>query len=185
MSPRPLPQPPAEGMLPVRPETAMGLALEEARLAAELEEAPVGAALFAPDGTLLARAHNAPIRMSDPTAHAEMLCLRRAARIMANYRLPGCVLAVTLEPCLMCVGAIIHARLAGVIYGATDPKSGALASHLTGNDLPFANHKFWVMGGVRAEECSTLLSDFFRSRRGRTPGGDDAPTPGAGSDSAA
>ncbi|MGE4553504.1 MAG: nucleoside deaminase [Desulfovibrionaceae bacterium] len=180
MSPRPLPVPPSAGELPVPPETAMELALAEARLAASLDEAPVGAALFGPDGRLLARAHNAPIRLQDPTAHAEILCLRRGGQVVGNYRMPGCVLAVTLEPCLMCVGAVIHARLAGVIYGATDPKSGALVTHLAGNGLGFVNHKFWVLGGVRAEECGGLLSDFFRARRGRGPG-DDTPAPAAGS----
>lgn len=165
MSPRPLPEPPAPEALPVSPELAMDLALQEAQAAADLNEAPVGAALFGPDGRLLARAHNTPIRLHDPTAHAEMLCIRRAALVMHNYRLPGCVLAVTLEPCIMCVGAVVHARLAGVIYGAEDLKSGALTTHLAGNALPFANHKFWVLGGVRGQACGHLLRKFFRSRR--------------------
>ncbi len=143
----------------------MAPALDQARQAADNHEAPIGAALYSPEGDLLALAHNAPIGQSDPTAHAEILCLRQAARSVNNYRLPGTILAVTLEPCLMCVGAIIHARVAGVVYGADDPKSGALATHLPGNALPFANHKFWIQGGVLAQECSSLLTEFFRAKR--------------------
>ena len=165
MSPRPVPEPPAPDALPLRFEHMMDLALDQARLALSRGEAPIGAALFNAQGELLASAGNAPIGQSDPTAHAEILCLRQAAGLAGNYRLPGTILAVTLEPCLMCVGALIHARVAGVVYGADDPKSGALATHLTGNALAFANHKFWVRGGVRAEECSRMLTDFFRMKR--------------------
>jgi tRNA(adenine34) deaminase len=146
-------------------EAAMAVALAEARAAAERDEAPIGALCLSPEGAMLARAHNQPIADTDPTAHAEIRCLRAAARVMGNYRLPGSILVCTLEPCLMCVGALIQARVAGVVYGAADPKAGALVSHLQGNALPFSNHRFWVLGGVLSEECGGLLRDFFRARR--------------------
>jgi tRNA(adenine34) deaminase len=133
----------------------MAPALAEARAAGDAGEVPVGAALYGPDGSLLARAHNAPITLNDPTAHAEMRVLRLAAQALGNYRLEGCVLAVTLEPCLMCLGAMVHARVAGLVFGARDPKTGAALSQLEGFALP-----------VLAEECSALLRDFFAARRG-------------------
>ncbi|WP_156816815.1 nucleoside deaminase [Desulfovibrio oxyclinae] len=143
----------------------MDVALHEAHAAADAEEAPIGAALFDSSGKLIASAHNGPIALNDPTAHAEVLCLRRAASALNNYRLPGTILAVTLEPCLMCVGAILHARVSGVIFGATDPKRGALVSNLEGHSLSFSNHRLWQVGGIMEKECASVLQQFFRSRR--------------------
>lgn len=148
-------------------EALMRLALEEARAAAAQGEAPVGAALVARDGALLARAHNAPIARHDPTAHAEVLALRRAAELTQNYRLDAPILVVTLEPCLMCVGAMVHARIGGLVFGAPDPKSGAAVSCLEAPRLPFLNHTFPVLGGVLAGECGSLLREFFQARRGK------------------
>jgi tRNA(adenine34) deaminase len=145
----------------------MGLALDQARLAASRGEAPVGAVLVARDGGLLAQAHNAPISLHDPTAHAELLCLRQAAQATGNYRLDAPVLVATLEPCLMCVGAMVHARIGGLVFGARDPKAGAALSCLEGPRLPFLNHRFPVLPDVRSEECGALLREFFAARRGK------------------
>lgn len=128
-------------------------------------EVPVGAVLVGPDGTIVAQAHNAPETLCDPSAHAEMLALRLGAQRLGSYRLGGCVMVVTLEPCLMCVGAMVHARLAGVVYGAADLKTGAVASCLEGFELPLHNHRVWHMGGVRSHEAARLLHDFFHARR--------------------
>ena len=144
----------------------MELALEEARGCAAAGEVPVGALVAAPDGRVLARCGNAPVRCNDPTAHAEVLALRAAGAALGNYRLNGCVLVVTLEPCAMCAAAIIHARLAGVVYGAADPLAGAVTSRAEYFDAQCANHSVWHMGGVRSEECAALLHDFFDARRG-------------------
>ncbi|GAB7080512.1 tRNA adenosine(34) deaminase TadA [Megalodesulfovibrio paquesii] len=149
-------------------EAVMQLALDQARQAAAHEEAPVGAVLLDAAGAVLARGHNAPVATADPTAHAEILTLRAAALAAGNYRLPGSVLVCTLEPCVMCLGALVHARVAGVVFGALDAKAGALVSNLPGAALPFFNHRFWTLGGVLAEDCGALLSSFFRTRR-RTP----------------
>jgi tRNA(adenine34) deaminase len=146
-------------------EEAMGLALEQAELAREAGEVPVGAVLLGENGEILARAMNAPIGASDPTAHAEMNALRLAAQTLGNYRLTGCVLVSTLEPCLMCLGAMVHARVAGLVFGAFDPKAGVLGSRMSALELPFLNHRFPVLPGIRAEECGALLTDFFRERR--------------------
>lgn len=143
----------------------MAPAFAEACKAAKAGEAPIGAALFTLSGDLIASAHNAPIALNDPTAHAEVLCLRKAAQQLENYRLPNTVLAVTLEPCIMCVGALLHARVAGVVFGARDPRAGALVSNLDGHALPFANHHLWTVEGVLAEESSRLLKRFFLKRR--------------------
>lgn len=143
----------------------MDVALEEAFRAAAVGESPVGAALFSSSGELLARAHNQPISLHDPTAHAEVLCLRHAAEAAGNYRLTNTILVVTLEPCVMCVGALIHARVAGVVFGAADPRSGALVSNVEGHSLPFANHHMWYVGGVQKDECSAVLKRFFLKRR--------------------
>jgi len=143
----------------------MSLAFDEACRAAQEGETPVGAALIDADGQLLARAHNKTIGLNDPTAHAEVLCLREAGARVANYRLTGSILAVTLEPCIMCVGALLHARVAGVVFAAPDPKAGALVSNLDGANLPFANHRPWVLQGVLAEDCGALLKRFFLARR--------------------
>jgi tRNA(adenine34) deaminase len=146
-------------------EQVMDVALEEAAAAARVGEVPVGAVLLAPDGAVLARAGNAPASRHDPTAHAEILALRRAARLTGNYRLPGSLLVVTLEPCLMCLGAMVHARIGALVYGAADPKTGAIASQLNGPGLGFLNHTFPVLGQVRAKACGELLQEFFRLRR--------------------
>lgn len=143
-------------------EGLMALALEEARLAEREGEVPVGAVVVAADGRILSRAHNAPIRLNDPTAHAEILALRAAGEASGNYRLNDAVLVVTLEPCLMCTGAIVHSRLAGLVYGAADARAGAVTSCCDGLEHSFLNHHVWHMGGVRAEECAALLRAFFQ-----------------------
>lgn len=141
----------------------MKLALAEAAKAAASGEVPVGAVIVR-DGKAIARGSNRPIRSSDPTAHAEIVALRRAARKTGNYRLPGCDLYVTVEPCAMCLGAIVQARVRRLVYGAPDPKAGAVASVMT---FPFAglNHRPEIVGGVLAEESAALLRAFFRARR--------------------
>ena len=144
----------------------MAEALAEAAQAAEEGEVPVGAVVLSPAGDILGRGRNRPEQTHDPTAHAEVEALRSACRTARNYRLGGCVLAVTLEPCLMCVGALAHSRVAGVVYGAPDPVAGAADSCLDGFDQPFLNHRVWRLGGIREEECASLLRDFFAARRG-------------------
>jgi len=149
-----------------RYEEWMSLALEEARTARDQGEVPVGAVLLDADGSLLARACNQPLRLNDPTAHAEILALRQAAEIKGNYRLPGTVLVCTLEPCLMCLGALTQARIEGLVFGTRDPRTGAIVSRLAyPGDLPWLNHHFWWREGVRAGECGSLLRAFFNSRR--------------------
>jgi tRNA(adenine34) deaminase len=141
----------------------MKAALREAAKAAERGEVPVGAVVVR-DGKVLARGSNRPVRTSDPSAHAEIVALRRAARKAANYRLPDCDLFVTVEPCAMCLGAAVQARVRRLVYGALDPKAGAVRSIMT---FPFgkANHRPEVLGGLMVEECGRLLRDFFRQRR--------------------
>jgi len=146
-------------------DDVMRRALAQARLAAERGEVPVGAVLLSPEGEILAEAANAPLSTNDPSAHAEMLALRQGAEKLGNYRLTGCVLVCTLEPCLMCLGAMLHARIQGLVFGARDLKSGALVSRMDGADLPFANHRFPYLDGVLAEECGAVLQDFFKDRR--------------------
>lgn len=145
----------------------MSPALAEALRAAAFGDVPVGAAVYSAEGVLLARAGNSPLRLGDPTAHAEISALRRAAEAVGNYRLTGCILVCTLEPCLMCVGAMVHARVGLCVFGAADPKTGAAVSRLAGVDLPFLNHRMKVFGGVRGEECGELLRRFFQARRER------------------
>ncbi len=140
--------------------TALGLALQ-AKAAGEV---PVGAVVVL-DGEIIGRGFNAPISRHDPSAHAEMMALRDAAQRLGNYRLPGCELFVTLEPCLMCAGAIMHARIARLVYGAGDPKTGACGSVVDAFGERRLNHHTSAIGGVLAEECSTMLSDFFAMRR--------------------
>lgn len=142
----------------------MRLALEQARLAAAEGEVPVGAVVVY-EGKVVAVGRNGPIGQHDPTAHAEMAALRQAAQVLGNYRLDGCELFVTLEPCAMCSGAMLHARLGRVVFGAPDPKTGACGSVLDLFAQPRLNHQTAVQGGVLAEECGALLSDFFRQRR--------------------
>ena len=148
-----------------RHERYMKEALAEAEEGARQGEVPVGALLVTPDGDVIARAHNQPISLNDPTAHAEILVLRKAAEHVANYRLPGHVLYVTLEPCVMCVGAMVQARLAMVVYGATDPKGGGIESvYQIGTD-GLLNHRLQAYGGILAEASEVLLQAFFRARR--------------------
>jgi tRNA(adenine34) deaminase len=141
----------------------MRLALDEARRARDLGEVPVGAVVVA-DGMVVGTGFNQPIRSVDPTAHAEIVALRAAAQFFANHRLPGTVLYATVEPCLMCVGAIVHARVGTVVYGVADPKGGAVRSLLDPDTLPL-NHRFEAIEGVLREDCRELLQEFFRSRR--------------------
>ncbi len=142
----------------------MRMALHAAAEAQRAGEVPVGAVLVR-DGDVIAVGHNRPIIGHDPTAHAEIAALRAAAHKLGNYRLPGCTLYVTLEPCAMCAGAILHARLARVVYGASDPKTGACGSVLNLFAEPRLNHHTELQGGVLAEECGTMLSAFFAERR--------------------
>ncbi len=142
----------------------MELALTEA-LAAEAEgEVPVGAVVVR-EGEVIARAHNQSVAASDPTAHAEVLALRAAAEQLGNYRLTDCDLYVTLEPCAMCAGALVHARIRRLVYAAADPKAGAIASHLRLLEAPHLNHRVEVTGGVLAEEAAAHLQRFFVLRR--------------------
>ena len=148
----------------------MGMALAEAREAAAAGEVPVGAVLVRPGQSgqpdqVLARAHNQPITLNDPTAHAEMLALRQAAQVLGNYRLDGCELYVTLEPCAMCAQALLHARLARVVYGAREPRTGADGSVVEVLRHPALNHQTTVVGGVEAEACAELMQAFFAERR--------------------
>jgi tRNA(adenine34) deaminase len=142
----------------------MQLALEQAQQAWDLGEVPVGAVVVK-DGEVIAVGCNQPIGKHDPTAHAEIVALRAAAEKLGNYRLPGCELYVTLEPCVMCSGAMMHARLARVVYGATDPKTGACGSVLNLFEQEQLNHHTGIVGGVMAEECGAMLKNFFAARR--------------------
>jgi tRNA(adenine34) deaminase len=142
----------------------MSVALEQARLARERGEVPIGA-VVALDGTLVGRGFNQPISSGDPTAHAEIVAIREAARAVGNYRLAGAALYVTIEPCLMCVGALVHARIATLVYGAAEPRTGAVVSTVRGGDLPGHNHRFEVVSGVCEEEARALMQEFFRGRR--------------------
>lgn len=146
------------------PERYMQLALEQARLAWAEGEVPVGAVVVK-DGEVIAVGYNQPIGRHDPSAHAEIVALRAAAEKLDNYRLPGCELYVTLEPCIMCSGAMMHARLARVVYAAQDPKTGACGSVVNLFDEEKLNHHTEVAGGVMAEEASSLLKAFFAERR--------------------
>lgn len=145
-------------------EAWMAEALREARRGLAAGEVPVGAVVVV-DGRVVARAHNAPITMTDPTAHAEVLALRAAGRELGNYRLPGATLYVTLEPCVMCCGALVHARIARLVYGADDPKAGAVVSRFRVLEDAGLNHRVAVTGGVRAAEAAALLHAFFAARR--------------------
>ncbi|MBY0280060.1 tRNA adenosine(34) deaminase TadA [Candidatus Binatia bacterium] len=144
----------------------MRIALAEARRAAAEDEVPIGAVVVL-DGREIARAHNQPILRRDPTAHAEVLALRAAAERVGAYRLPGSVLYATVEPCAMCLGAALHARVARVVYGAADPKGGAAGTVLDLRAVPALNHEIAVVGGVAAEDSARLLRDFFAARRPR------------------
>ncbi|KAF0162566.1 MAG: cytosine/adenosine deaminase [Rhodocyclaceae bacterium] len=145
----------------------MGLALDLAREAGAAGEVPVGA-LIVWGGEVVGRGFNQPVGRHDPTAHAEIMALRDAATRLGNYRLPGCSLYVTLEPCAMCAGAIMHARIDRIVFGARDPKTGAAGSVIDLFAESRLNHHATIVGGVLAEECGSLLSGFFSARRGRT-----------------
>ncbi len=142
----------------------MRAALGEARRAAREDEVPVGAVVVR-EGRVVARAHNRPLHLIDPTAHAEILALRRAARKLGNYRLPGCTLYVTIEPCAMCVGAIVQARIERLVYGARDPKAGACGGALKVLNHRKLNHKVDVVSGVMAGECAAVIQQFFERKR--------------------
>jgi tRNA(adenine34) deaminase len=144
---------------------AMQSAFAEARLAAEAGEVPIGAVVVH-DGRIIATGQNRVLREVDPTAHAEIVAMRAASAVLGNYRLNGCTLYVTLEPCAMCAGAMIHARLARLVFGAADPKAGAAGSVLTVLNHAQLNHQMQVEQGILADESSELLRNFFRERRG-------------------
>jgi len=147
-------------------ELYMRLALDEARTARCFGEVPVGAVLVR-DGVVLARGHNGPISQSDPTAHAEIVVVRAAARALDNYRLPGTVLYVTIEPCAMCVGALVHSRIARLVYGAADARVGAAGSVFDLARDRRLNHRLEVTGGVLEAECRGIIQEFFQNRRGQ------------------
>jgi tRNA(adenine34) deaminase len=142
----------------------MDAALAEARRAGEAGEVPIGA-VVAIAGEIVGRGFNQPISSGDPTAHAEIVAIRAAAQRIGNYRLTGATLCVTIEPCLMCVGALVHARIATLVFGAPEPRSGAVVSTVRGGELPGHNHRFEVVGGVREAECRELMQNFFKLRR--------------------
>ena len=146
----------------------MQLALEQAELAAERGEVPVGAVLVDAQGTVLASDGNRLIEYNDPTAHAEMVVLRQAGRKLANYRLSGATMYVTIEPCVMCAGALVHARVSRLVYGADDPKAGGVVSlYQVGRDGRL-NHNLEVAGGILGEECAAVLRGFFQRKRKKT-----------------
>lgn len=142
----------------------MNYALQLAQKAAEEGEVPVGAVIVR-DGSILGEGWNSPITKHDPTAHAEIVALRNAGENLQNYRLPGATLYVTIEPCTMCAGAIVHARIARIVYGACEPKAGVVESHPCVFDGAHFNHKVIYQGGVLARQCTQLMSDFFQQRR--------------------
>jgi tRNA(adenine34) deaminase len=146
-------------------EQCMQLAYEQALLAAERGEVPIGAVLVDLDGKVLAQEGNRCIEFSDPSAHAEILVLRKAGKELANYRLAGTTLYVTLEPCIMCTGALIHARVKRLVYGAADPKAGAIVSKYQIGSDDRLNHTLTISSGLLAEQCGRLLKAFFKARR--------------------
>jgi tRNA(adenine34) deaminase len=153
-----------------RDEDFMRQALAEARRGLDAGEVPVGA-LVVIDGAVIARAHNAPVARRDPTAHAEILALRDAAVALGNYRLPGATLYATVEPCPMCCGAALQARIARLVYGAADPKAGAVSSLYRLLEDPRLNHRVRVRGAVLEAASAALLGEFFETKRGQRPGG--------------
>jgi tRNA(adenine34) deaminase len=149
------------------PDAAMAIALEEAAAAVSAGDVPVGAVVLGPDGAVVARRHNERELHQDPVAHAEVLAIRDAAATLGTWRLSGCTVVVTLEPCPMCAGALLASRVERVVFGATDPKAGATGSLYNLCADPRLNHEVDVVAGVRAAECSAQLSAFFASRRAR------------------
>lgn len=142
----------------------MRLALEQSEKARQAQEVPVGAVIVK-DGELVALGWNQPVSTSDPTEHAEINCLRQAAKKLGNYRIPGCDIYVTLEPCAMCAGAMVHARIRRVVFGAFEPRAGVAVSQAQLLSSDWLNHKVEVKGGVLADDCGEVLKDFFRERR--------------------
>jgi tRNA(adenine34) deaminase len=142
----------------------MRAALEQARQARQQDEVPVGAVVVL-DSAIVGEGFNQPISSRDPTAHAEIVALREAARRVGNYRLTGATLYVTIEPCQMCVGAMVHARIGRVVYGATEPKAGAIESAMRAHEHPSLNHRMSATGGVLADECRAIIQEFFEVRR--------------------
>ena len=148
----------------------MRVAIELAEEAGRCGEVPVGAVIVGPDGRVVGRGFNQPILRHDPTAHAEVMALRNAAETLVNYRMPGCTLYVTLEPCVMCAGAIMHARIGRVVFGARDPKTGVAGSVIDLFAETRLNHHAEVEGGLLADTCGGILSGFFAARRKRVAG---------------
>ncbi len=142
----------------------MRLALEQAEAARRAGEVPVGA-VVAIGGEVVGTGHNQPVGSHDPTAHAEIVAMRDAARRLGNYRLTGATLYVTVEPCMMCVGAMVHARVATLVFGAAEPKAGAVVSTQRAHEHPALNHRLEVVGGVLEEDCRAVMQEFFKSRR--------------------
>jgi tRNA(adenine34) deaminase len=142
----------------------MDEAIAQARWAKTMGEVQIGA-VVAVGGEIVGRGFNHPIDAIDPTAHAEVVAMREAATRLGNYRLTGAILCVTIEPCLMCVGAMVHARIGTVVYGAAEPRTGAVASTVRGGELPGHNHRFEVISGIREEDCRSLMVEFFKERR--------------------
>ena len=142
----------------------MEAALVEASRAREAGEVPIGAVVEL-GGEIVGRGYNHPITAADPTAHAEIAAIRDAARAIGNYRLTGATLCVTIEPCLMCVGALVHARIATLVYGAAEPRTGAVVSTARAGELPGHNHRFEVVSGVLEDQCRALIQAFFKERR--------------------
>jgi tRNA(adenine34) deaminase len=165
-------------MAPMEYDELMAAALDEARLARDAGEVPIGA-VIAIDDAIVARGFNQPISSGDPTAHAEIVAIRAAARSVGNYRLTGAVLCVTIEPCLMCVGALVHARIGTLVFGAAEPKSGAVSSTVRGGELPGHNHRFEVVSGVREDDCRALMQAFFSERRTTGRAGGESADDGA------
>ena len=147
-----------------RHDQFMADALALARTARDAGEVPIGAVVVL-NGDVVGRGFNQPISSGDPTAHAEMVAIRDAARQIGNYRLTGATLYVTIEPCLMCVGAVVHGRIGTVVFGAPEPRTGALESTVRAGDFPGHNHRFEVVSGVRADEARELMQEFFKARR--------------------
>jgi tRNA(adenine34) deaminase len=149
---------------PVTDEHFMQAALDQGRLARDQGEVPVGAVVVL-DGAVIGEGFNQPIGSHDPTAHAEVVALRDAARRLGNYRLTGAAVYVTIEPCQMCVGAMIHARIARVVYGTREPRAGAIESAMRAHEHPGLNHRMAAIGGVLEEDCRALIQGFFQERR--------------------
>src|SRR5262245_51766034 len=145
-------------------EFFMGFALNEARLARDEGEVPIGAAIVI-DNQIAGSGRNRPIGSSDPTAHAEIVAIREAAQRVGNYRLTEATLYVTIEPCAMCAGALVHARIGTLVYGASEPRSGAIVSTVRAGELPGHNHRFEVVSSIREAECRELMQEFFKTRR--------------------